>query len=241
MNGLPHDQQADPTAGEQRRWIEVMVAMALLWVPAMFSAVASRVWLSGAQPLPFAYDMLLQVVLAIQVAAPVLYMMWRSGDRWDMFGIVRVRPLLDLAATAALVIVVVILSRVYWAIFASTYYDMVGVTGEPAAGDHFAGPQRARDYVLLVLGCLAIGVQEELVLRGFLLPLLERLLKSSFKAVLVTSLVFASYHAYQQTLEMVMVLIVGLVLGAAFCLVRRIWPLILAHAAMDVLALAGVA
>lgn len=52
-------------------------------------------------------------------------------------------------------------------------------------------------YFVVLIGCAAGAFCEELVMRGYLIPRLERLLRSTRIAVLVTTAVFASYHIYQ--------------------------------------------
>ena len=66
-------------------------------------------------------------------------------------------------------------------------------------------------------------------MRGYLLPRLERLLRSTAAAVVITSLLFASYHIYQGFAAVCGSAAFGLVYAVAFCMTRRIWPLCLAH------------
>jgi membrane protease YdiL (CAAX protease family) len=96
-----------------------------------------------------------------------------------------------------------------------------------------ARPTTVGDYGLLVLMSCANGFAEELVMRGYLLPRFERVLGSTWSAVGLTSLLFASYHIYQGLFGATQVLVFGLVYGAVFCWFRRLWPLAIAHAIAD--------
>ena len=81
----------------------------------------------------------------------------------------------------------------------------------------------------------ANGFAEELVMRAYLLVRLERLLSSTWLAVVVTTTLFASYHIYQGTTVMIGTAAFGFVLALAFCWFRRLWPLCLAHAVWNIL------
>jgi membrane protease YdiL (CAAX protease family) len=87
------------------------------------------------------------------------------------------------------------------------------------------------------------GFAEETVYRGFLFERLGKLLGSSAAArtstVLLTAAWFALLHYLDQGLAGVeQAAITGLVFGAIFAVTRRIWMLMIAHAAFDLVALA---
>jgi uncharacterized protein len=54
-------------------------------------------------------------------------------------------------------------------------------------------------------------------------------------AVLVTTALFGSYHMYQGPVGAIGATAIGLVYAIAFCLLRRLWPLCIAHALHDFL------
>jgi membrane protease YdiL (CAAX protease family) len=69
----------------------------------------------------------------------------------------------------------------------------------------------------------------------YLIPRLERLLGSTVAAVGLTAVMFGSYHVYQGVGPAISVAGVGVVFGISFCLLRRLWPLCLAHALQNFL------
>jgi len=79
------------------------------------------------------------------------------------------------------------------------------------------------------------GFAEELVMRGYLIPRFERLLNSTWGSLLLTTVLFATYHCYQGPSGVVNALEFGLIYGSAFCVFRRVWPLALAHAVSNFL------
>ena len=87
------------------------------------------------------------------------------------------------------------------------------------------------------------GFGEELVYRGFLFDRLFRLLGrgtgARIAAVLLTSALFAMMHVPDQGLPGAeQALVTGLVFGTIFALSGRIWMLMIAHAALDLTAVA---
>jgi len=122
-----------------------------------------------------------------------------------------------------------------WAYYFTQMLLPADVFAPVELGWQFTDRTNPLSYVLLIAASLANGFAEELVLRGYLLTRLERLLGSTWAAVLITSLLFACYHLYQGLGPTIGVAAVGLMYGGAFCRVRRLWPLVLAHAATDII------
>jgi membrane protease YdiL (CAAX protease family) len=105
----------------------------------------------------------------------------------------------------------------------------------------FEPPSTREHFLWIFAGSLANGFAEEVILRGFLLTRFEKLLRSTTLAVVLTSVMFASYHIYQGVGPMISIFGLGLVYGCAFCWIRRIWPLAIAHAIADFVGLAALA
>jgi membrane protease YdiL (CAAX protease family) len=95
---------------------------------------------------------------------------------------------------------------------------------------HGHGLARIPAHVLFLVACVASASCEELVMRGYLITRFERLFRSTSAAVLVSSALFASYHLYQGIHGVIGAAITGLVYATAFCSVRRLWPVCVAHA-----------
>jgi membrane protease YdiL (CAAX protease family) len=76
----------------------------------------------------------------------------------------------------------------------------------------------------------AVGFGEEILFRGYLIPRASRVLGSEGAGLAVTAAIFGLSHAYQGVLGIASTYWWGLVSGAFFLVVPRIWPLALAHA-----------
>jgi CAAX protease family protein len=217
------------SASVGRLWLEVLAVLAFAWLPDVFNAVASLCWPELSVPRSSAYAHLALVMRSIQVSAPVLYIIWRSGDPWSYFGLMRpawaVDPLLGLGI-----------------FLIGAFIDEVnsGVSPGPRDPTAQAASGVPAVYLLYLVASCANGFAEELVMRGYLLPRLRRLCGSAVAGVALTSVLFAAYHVHQGPSGALSILLLGLVYGTAFCLAGRLWPVAVAHALVNFLAMARV-
>lgn len=83
---------------------------------------------------------------------------------------------------------------------------------------------------------LSAGIAEEIVFRSFLIAALAQASGSIAAAVAVSVGAFAISHAYQGLLGVLRVAILGVILTAPFLLTGSVYPSMLAHATLDILA-----
>jgi uncharacterized protein len=101
---------------------------------------------------------------------------------------------------------------------------------------HFLMPRSASEKIAFVGLSISAGVAEEVVFRSFLIAALLAASGSMSLAVLVSIAVFAVSHAYQGWTGAVRVALLGGVLTAPFLITGSVYPSILAHTALDILA-----
>lgn len=83
---------------------------------------------------------------------------------------------------------------------------------------------------------IANSFAEELVMRAYLMDRLYRLLGSKFLAVGLSAVMFGSYHLYQGFwLGFVGASLTGIILGYYFIGTRRIFSLVFAHTAYNLI------
>jgi membrane protease YdiL (CAAX protease family) len=87
--------------------------------------------------------------------------------------------------------------------------------------------------VTLLAISILIGFTEELLMRGYLFTRLEQLLRSTWVAVLLSSVVFGLMHWFGGPLMVCNAFLIGIVYGIAFAWARTLWPVVIAHAAQD--------
>jgi membrane protease YdiL (CAAX protease family) len=92
---------------------------------------------------------------------------------------------------------------------------------------------------VLVLSALANSWAEEVLVVGWLLTVLRRLGLSENKALAVSALLRGSYHLYQGFGGGLGNVIMGLVFGRYWQRTGRLWPLVGAHALIDIVAFVG--
>lgn len=94
---------------------------------------------------------------------------------------------------------------------------------------------------VLVLSAAGNGAAEEILVVGYLLVRLRQLGVPPAVALLGTALLRGSYHLYQGFGGGLGNLVMGLVFALWWMRTRRLWPLVLAHTLLDVVAFVGYA
>ncbi len=175
-------------------------------------------------------DSLGLIVQSVEVIAVVLFVMAHAPDRWSAFGIVRLRSS-DWAWGFALLAAGFggdqMIEHVFW-----------HLGWWPARHAELAHGLSGAGWVLLVLAVVGTSFAEELVMRGYLIPRLESLRFSSLSAVLISSALFGAYHIYQGYVAALAVTVTGLLAGALFVHTRRLWPVVIGHLLLDLVAFA---
>ncbi|MBN2581305.1 MAG: CPBP family intramembrane metalloprotease [Pirellulales bacterium] len=202
-------------------WFEVIAVLCLSYLPYQISSLIG--FFHGYARDSFALEELWQIVQACQTTIPLLLILALTRESWSRFGIVRPWWFVDVLAGCLICLTAFAARRLLLLMLPPTLWQVSVPLHETVR------PGTAGECVLLVIS-LAVGAfSEELVMRGYLIPRFERLLGSTGKAILLTSLLFAGYHIYQGLVPVLGHFAVGLVYAVAFCILRRLWPLWAAH------------
>lgn len=94
---------------------------------------------------------------------------------------------------------------------------------------------------MLVVLALCNGVLEEVVMVGYLFLRWAQAGWGALAVVMVSALVRGSYHLYQGWGGFIGNVVMGAVFGLFFLRTRRVWPLVVAHWLIDVVAFVGYA
>ena len=95
--------------------------------------------------------------------------------------------------------------------------------------------------IVLILAAAGNGAAEEILVVGYLLIRLRQLGVPPAVALLGTALLRGSYHLYQGFGGGLGNLVMGIVFALWWMRTRRLWPLVLAHTLLDVVAFLGYA
>lgn len=97
-------------------------------------------------------------------------------------------------------------------------------------------PRSASEKIAFAGLSVSAGIAEELVFRSFLIVVLLQVSGSMTVAVAVSVAAFAVTHAYQGVLGVTRVALLGVVLTAPFVLTGSVYPSMIAHSVLDLLA-----
>jgi uncharacterized protein len=211
-------------------WLELLVVLCLAWiVPLAYGVLSPALWMpsDGAgeviiDDLAAFVDLSFLAAASIQVLVPLLWIVWRGGIKWSDIGIVRIRWVRDIALgllLAALILGIDV--AIILALDVSFLYTMVL-------------PQGAGMIAFMALVMILNSLYEEFVWRGYMLHRLKGLLGSMAPAVVVSTVLFASYHIYQGLGGAFMAGIAGLVWCISVILLRSIWPAVISHTAFNI-------
>lgn len=227
------------SGGESRRgsraaWFEVGAVIVLICAPTLSWVACSLAWGSDFQNLgkqqrrteyqrAVAFDsgMVESMFIRLRLVPIFLFLMWRSGETWSRFGLVKPRLARDLLFGLILLLAVESLDL----LIALTFK-------RPHPAPYPVGVPFIRG--LLVLGnCCATGFAEELELRAYLIPRVEGLTGATWKAVLLSIVIFGFVHLHKSYIGVISSVAAASVYSIAFCATRRIWPVAIAHALHD--------
>ena len=96
-------------------------------------------------------------------------------------------------------------------------------------------PRTRRERQVFALLAVAAGGSEELAYRGYAIPVLAPLI-GTFGAAVLTTVVFGILHGYQGRLGILRTGVMGGVLAWGFLASGSLWPPIIAHTLIDLLA-----
>lgn len=214
----------------KRAWFDLAVIASILVVPAL--SVLLYDYQALAETLPFETDMVTLAVQSLSVIAVSCYIAWTSGLGWSWHGVVRFQPVKDLLLSVA----IIVLFFFNWAIvdyMASVVEGMLGV--ERYGEFSFVKFGGGTDWVFMLAAFTLNSLSEEGAIRVIAVSRLGAIIRSPFLAILLANLAFGAYHLYQGVVAAIGVFTFGLILSTFFALRRSIWPLVIAHTAINVL------
>jgi hypothetical protein len=202
----------------QAGWGEVTAVLAVGVVPSCLGALPGPVF----GPAPYWADTITTIVYSACTAFVTLYLIRRSGEPWERFGLHRPAvPDAFLGIGMLVVAELVLLVELRLGTIAGFDRRLFPVARGPA------------EYGMMIVKYLAYEFASELVTRAYLITRLEVLLGSRGSAVILSAAAFASGQAYQGAAGLVGAFLFGLAYGMAYLGVRRVWPFVLGHALFD--------
>ena len=175
---------------------------------------------------------LMSVLRLFAIAGLGVYLLWRSGLRLRALGLARLRgrdipPGLVLAAAIGLPGLALVAA-------ARALGMNAHLVPSEVDGPWWRWP---------VLIAIAIGnaAAEEIIVVAYFITRLRQLGASENMSLAASALLRGGYHLYQGVGAGVGNVVMGLVFGRYYQLTNRVWPLVIAHAVIDVVAFIGYA
>jgi membrane protease YdiL (CAAX protease family) len=200
--------------------------------PLSKQAVALNASRAAQQLIDFAF----QLAGVLQLAAwggLALYLLWRTGVLPRLVGLDRTRIWRDVGLGLGLAALIGIPGL---GLYLAAQTWGLNLTVQPSTlGDHWWR------VPALLLSAAGNAWAEEVLVVGYLLTRLRQLGWGENAGLLASALLRGSYHLYQGFGGFVGNVIMGLVFGRFWQRTNRLWPLVLAHTVLDVVAFVGYA
>jgi membrane protease YdiL (CAAX protease family) len=181
-------------------------------------------------------DLGFQLTGVLQLAAwggLAVYLLWRTGIGPRLVGLDRTRLGRDFAVAAGLAVVIGIPGIGLY--LAAKGLDLNLTVRPSTLGDHWWRTP------VLILSAAGNAWAEEVLVVGYLLTRLRQLGLGENAGLLVSAVLRGSYHLYQGFGGFVGNLVMGLIFGRLWQRTNRLWPLVIAHTLLDVVAFVGYA
>lgn len=203
-----------------------ILASAVGAILTLFEAPLRGVTVVSVSQSPWFARHLVGFVFGLAPVALVLHLLRRSGEGYAGIGLRGDRRASDLARGIGL-------AALLGAGGAGLYLLAVQlgvnrfVVPAPPAGHWWTVP-------VLLMAAVRAALLEEIVLIGYLVTRLQQFGWSDLRAIVASALLRATYHLYQGWGGFLGNLILGLAFGFVFARTRRTWPLVIAHALLDI-------
>ncbi|MBB5072481.1 CPBP family glutamic-type intramembrane protease [Saccharopolyspora gloriosae] len=181
-------------------------------------------------------DLLRQLASALRLFAwggLGIFLLWRGGVALHRIGMDRSRPWRDAAGGAGLAALIGVPGL---GLYLTAHALGLSLTVQPSTLDDawWRAP-------VLVLSAFGNSFAEEALVVAYLLTRLRQLGWSENRSLWVSAVLRGSYHLYQGFGGFVGNVVMGLVFGRVWQRANRLWPLVIGHALIDVVAFVGYA
>lgn len=212
---------------------DILLALALTVVAGVAAGLLANA-LSGTAGVPLAGVLLIQGVIIMAGLQALLA--WR-GESWGDLGLGRFRPWDVGRALQALLLVFAV--NALFALAVSQLLPGVLERHQRELSGFANWLVGDLSVASLIAVTLFIGLYEEVLARGYLLGRCRVLLPGVWAPVVLSSVLFGLGHFYQGGFGIVQTTIVGVVFARLVLRWDNLWPVILAHAALNFISLSA--
>jgi membrane protease YdiL (CAAX protease family) len=206
-------------------WIEFGVVMTLAVLPGIWFSTSDHFWPHYASNRVTFLSVISGVFYAAATVAPIVFILWVSGDDLSQFGLGKFIWWRGLPAFLGALLFSLLAHSVLVPYFRST--GLLPTAATPRLSSVMQ-PGLTASWMLSIRYVFA-GFAEEIVFRSYLIPRLRELLGSTAAALALSSALFAIGHLYEGVGAVFLTFLTGLGYGVAFLMSRSVWPGTAAH------------
>ena len=212
--------------------VELVIVLSLSLLPSAVDSLISLLTAPLAGVSAFVYanvqfiEQLTGILFALAPIGLVLYLARRNGEGLQPFGLGTGTLAQDVPLGLLGAVAVCVVGAVVYLAAVSLKINRF-VVPVPPLGHWWTIP-------ILVLGAIQAGALEEIVVAAYLIRRLRQLRWSGPAAVLASATLRGSYHLYQGWGGFAGNFLLGVAFGTYFVRRGRAWPLIVAHATVDI-------
>ncbi|GAA3761481.1 CPBP family intramembrane metalloprotease [Microbacterium kribbense] len=174
---------------------------------------------------------LLDIGFSLALVGLVVYLLWDTVSPFRRIGLDLRRPARDLGSGLVIAAVIGLPGLGLYVVGRLTGLT-VQVQASPLDPSWWTIP-------LLVLSAVRAGLQEEVIMIGYLFRRLRQAGWNDWTIILASAAVRGSYHAYQGVGPIVGNFVMGVVFGWCYRRWGRVMPLVVAHAILDIVSFVG--
>jgi membrane protease YdiL (CAAX protease family) len=220
---------------DRKLWVQL--AFVLVLTQPFYSPIGLLLWKKFGSMFNWSFNFSLGFELCFEMfaVAVVLIAVRVSGERWSTYGLKRPTFSVDIITGGIAFACSIAAALVGKDLCKTLLTDLLGKPYEPPRNYAYwmDAPRDTLGLFAMLILAIAIALSEELTARGYLIPTLERLLKSTPLSVLVAAAYFGMCHFRLGLVNVSWCFCIGLVYGVFFVWTRRLWPLVFAHALTD--------
>ncbi|WP_299118281.1 CPBP family intramembrane glutamic endopeptidase [uncultured Tenacibaculum sp.] len=174
----------------------------------------------------------------------VTWMMKRRGITWKTLGLVRPKSIKETLISSVVIFITIIATLLIFNLIQDSF-AVAKESSEAVKGTNTGYSLRNGDYGYFFSVILFVWLQsalEELLERGFLITWVEGLFSNvKFRtaiAIIVQACIWGFRHSYDISERSISVFLIGIIMGIAYVkLDRNLWPVIIAHCAMNTMSM----
>lgn len=220
--------ETTPTSRPSRRklGLEMLAVFVMAVAPLQWQSIGF--FLVDYAESPAWYSGISYTFMALAVVFPLLYWLHVSHGSLEAFGIRRLswRQIgVGVLAGGALILIIDMM------LYPALYYAAPDLWQRlmPSAEQTFGPSPAGLAWMAWGFGMLAAPLMEEVVMRGYFVTRLSQFFRNELTGILLSAIIFGSYHIYQGALAAVVATFSGIALGLLFLATRSIWPCVIAH------------